>query len=493
MHIYIQRNNGISITRQIVLAVIDQILSGFLQEGEKLPSVRVLSKQLNVSLLTVVKAYRELEQQNFLYSVQGSGTFVRKKNNDIETACIEEPLTQDWQLSVPDYLPRSQLAQFHHVPQKIHLASSMVDPELLPNRHLKTAFEHLIQEDGTFLSRYGHTQGDQQLRLAMQQYLNGLGVYTQIENLLVTNGSQQGIDLIARTFVGPGDVVILEAPTYPGAIDIFRNRGVTILTVPLDQEGMRLDILQQLFDKHHPKLIYTIPNFHNPTGVLMSHKRRRKLLEMAQNTQTLIIEDDPWAEIYYDQHPPAPIKSMDEYGHVIYLKGLSKILAPGCRIGVLSASGSIFKRVLAAKANADLGTPLVTQKILLPFLEPSIVESHMQNLRTTLKIRRDLALEILSERCPKEVSWMVPQGGLNLWLSLPEWVQSHLVLAEANKKGISFLPGSSCFSVEHENHHIRLSFSFVSQELLREGITTLCEILAGIILSRKNSHSSPYF
>lgn len=127
--------------------------------------------------------------------------------------------------------------------------------------------------------------------------------------MLVTNGSQQGIDLIARTFVGPGDVVILEAPTYPGAIDIFRNRGVTILTVPLDQEGMRLDILQQLFDKHHPKLIYTIPNFHNPTGVLMSHKRRRKLLEMAQNTQTLIIEDDPWGEIYYDQHPLLQLKA----------------------------------------------------------------------------------------------------------------------------------------------------------------------------------------
>ncbi|WP_068504355.1 MocR-like pyridoxine biosynthesis transcription factor PdxR [Paenibacillus kribbensis] len=493
MYIDIQRNKGISITKQIVLAIVDQILSGFLQGGEKLPSVRSLSKELGVGFLTVVKAYQELEQDGYVHSVQGKGTFVHVKSTDTSKKYPEEKLTQDWQLSVQDYLPRSQFAQFHYVPEKIHLSSSMIDPELIPNQLLERELHHLIREGGTFFSRYGEVQGDMQLREAMQAYLLKKGIPTQPENLLITSGSQQAIDLIARTFVGPGDVVVLEAPTYPGAIDIFRGRGVTILTVPVDNDGMRLDILQHLCDRYRPKIIYTVPTFHNPTGTVLSSMRRRQLLDIAQAMQTIIIEDDPWSEVYYDQKPPAPIKSMDEYGHVIYLKGLSKTLAPGCRIGVLTASGSIFKRILAAKANTDLGTPLITQKLLLPFIESPKMVDHMDKLRNTLKVRRDLVIEILSEHCPEGVSWYIPGGGPNLWISLPSWMQSHHILFEAKKKQVSFLPGSACFPVDHENHHIRLSFSFMNVELLREGVAILCNILHSVILDKNISgHSSNF-
>lgn len=492
MHIEIQRKAEISLSKQIYLSIVDHIRSGLLSEGVQLPSVRDLSKQLGVSLVTVVKAYNKLEQEGFITSVQGKGTFVNAETEEAADAG-QETLSFDWQLSVQDYLPRAQFARFHQTPEKIHLSSSMIDPGLLPNRYLEREIHQILSENPKILSQYGEIQGDAGLRNAMSEYLRDFGVLAAPENLLVTSGSQQGIDLIARTFVGPGDVVVMEAPTYPGAIDIFRGRGATILTVPVDANGMRVDILQNLCDKYKPKIIYTIPTFHNPTGAVMTPKRRRQILDIAQSIQSIIIEDDPWGEIYFGKKPPASIKSIDHYGHVIYLKGLSKTLAPGCRIGILAASGSIFNRLLAAKANADLGSPLLTQKAILPFIKSEKIIDHMKKLRTALKIRRDLVLTLLSQHAPSEVSWVVPQGGLNLWLSLPSWLDTHHLLLEAKKQQLTFLPGSACYPVEQEKHHLRLSYSYISEQLLHQGITTLCNIIHSEIASKTTHHSSPYF
>jgi len=491
MQIDIQRNGEVSLSKQIYQSIVDRIRSGLLQEEMQLPSVRDLSKQLGVSLVTVVKAYQQLEQEGFITSVQGKGTFIKAKKSD--EVYKEEIHSYDWQLSVQDYLPRSQFARFHMVPEKIHLSSSMIDPGLLPNRFLEQEIHKMLADNPRILSQYGEIQGDEQLRKAMYEYLKGFGVPTTPENILVTSGSQQGIDLVARTFVGPGDVVVLEAPTYPGAIDVFRGRGAAILTVPVDKNGMRVDILQNLCDKHKPKIIYTIPTFHNPTGVVMTSKRRRQILDIAQSIQCLIIEDDPCSEIYFDKKPPASIKSMDQNGHVIYLKGLSKTLAPGCRIGILAATGSIFNRLLAAKANTDLGSPLLTQKSILSFINSKRMMDHLKKLRTALRIRRDLVLELLSEHAPDGVSWVIPKGGLNLWLSLPTWIDSNHLLLEAKKQHLTFLPGSACYPVEQENHHLRLSYSYMNEQLLHQGVTTLCNILQSYIKSKIRQDSTPYF
>ncbi|MEH7481339.1 PLP-dependent aminotransferase family protein [Neobacillus drentensis] len=492
MQIEIQRNADVSLSKQIYQSIVDRIRSGLLQEGLQLPSVRILSKQLGVSLVTAVKAYQQLEQDGFITSVQGKGTFVKVKRKAVEER-KEEIFSYDWQLSVQDYLPRSQFGRFHLVPEKINLSSSMVDPGLLPNRYLEREIHQMLSENPRILSQYGEIQGDTHLRKEMAEYLKSSGVPSTPENILVTSGSQQGIDLVARTFVGPGDVVVMEAPTYPGAIDVFRGRGATILTVPVDKDGMRIDILQNLCDKHKPKIIYTIPTFHNPTGAVMTLKRRRQILDIAQSIQSLIIEDDPWNEIYFGKKPPAPIKSIDHNGHVIYLRGLSKTLAPGCRIGILSASGSVFNRLLAAKANTDLGSPLLTQKSILPFINSKRMMDHHKKLRTALRIRRDLVLELLSQHMPDGVSWVIPEGGLNLWISLPSWLDGNHVLIEAIKQQLTFLPGSACYPVEQENHHLRVSYSYMNEQLLHQGVTTLCNILHSQITSKTVHDCSPYF
>lgn len=492
MFIEIQRNAGISLTKQIYQAVLDHIRSDFLEEDLQLPSVRDLSKQLGVSLITVVKAYQKLEHEGFVTSVQGKGTFVRRTT--LEGGEKEKESNPfDWQLSVQDYLPRSQFARFHQVPEKIHLSSSMIDPGLLPNRYLEQELRRMLAENPRVLSQYGEIQGDKALRKAMAEYLKYMEVPTSPEHILVTSGSQQGIDLIARTFVGPGDVVIMEAPTYPGAIDAFRGRGATILTVPVDNEGMRVDLLHNLCDKYKPKLIYTVPTFQNPTGAVMPTKRRKQVLELAKSVHCLVVEDDPCSEIYFEKKPPASLKSLDQEGHVIYLKGLSKILAPGCRIGVLTASGSIFKRLLAAKANADLGSPLLTQQAIIPFITSKRMMEHLKKLRTALKVRRDLVLEILSQHAPEEVSWFVPKGGLNLWITLPAWVDTDHLLLEAKKQQLTFLPGSACYPTEHENHHVRISYSYMNEQQLEQGIKILCAILQNAIDRKNKKESSPQF
>ncbi|MGN4128200.1 PLP-dependent aminotransferase family protein [Lysinibacillus sphaericus] len=492
MHIEIQRNSETSLSKQIFLSIVDHIRSGLIPQGSQLPSVRELSKELEVSFVTVVKAYKELEKGNFITSIQGKGTFVNTEETEIEEI-KNDYLPFNWQLSIQDYLPRAQFSRFHHVPGEIQLSSSMIDPGLLPNRYLEQEIHKMLSENPRILSQYSEIQGDYNLREAMTQYLKQFEVPTTPDNLLITNGSQQGLDLVARTFVGPGDVVVMERPTYPGAIDIFRGRGATILTVPVDKEGMKVDILQNLCDKYKPKIIYTIPTFHNPTGAVMSLKRRRQILEIAKSIQCMIVEDDPWGEIYFDKKPPAPIKSIDYYGHVIYLKGLSKTLAPSCRIGILSASGSIFNRLLAAKSNADLGSPLLTQKSLLPFITSKKMIDHMKKLRTALRVRRDLTLDLLSQYAPEEISWIIPNGGLNIWISLPTWIDTNLLLMEAKKNFVTFLPGSACYPVEQENHHMRLSFSYMNEQQLQHGIITLCNIFNAEITSKKMKNNTPYF
>ncbi|MFL9651848.1 MocR-like pyridoxine biosynthesis transcription factor PdxR [Exiguobacterium chiriqhucha] len=492
MFIEIQRKSGLSLTKQIYQGVLDHIRSEFLEENVKLPSVRELSKQLEVSLITVVKAYQRLEQEGFVTSVQGKGTFVRRTalEGRIET---KESNPFDWQLSVQDYLQRSQFARFHQVPEKIHLSSSMIDPGLLPNRYLEQELRRMLIENPKVLSQYGEIQGDELLREAMVGYLEKIDIPTSSDQILVTSGSQQGIDLIARTFVGPGDVIIMEAPTYPGAIDAFRGRGAIVLTVPVDNEGMRVDLLHDLCDKYKPKLIYTVPTFQNPTGTVMPIKRRRQVLELAKSMHCLIVEDDPCSEIYFEKKPPASLKSLDQDGHVIYLKGLSKILAPGCRIGVLTASGSIFKRLVAAKANADLGSPLLTQRAITPFITSKRMMEHLKKLRTALKVRRDLALGILSKYAPEEVYWFVPKGGLNLWITFPDWFDTEYLMLEAKKQHITFLPGSACYPSEQENHHFRISYSYVNEQQLEQGIKIICDILQKAKKQKTVKENSPQF
>jgi DNA-binding transcriptional MocR family regulator len=484
LKIELKRNAGIPIVQQIYENIADRIRSGSIQEEERLPSVRSLAKQLGVSFLTIVRAYDLLDKNGLIVRIQGKGTFV-KASSPKSHKKSEERNSFHWQLSILDYLPRAQFSTHYNSSENsIQFSLAAISPSLLPNRYLEKEIHSILEKDPTTLSKYGPVQGDAELRQAMSNYLKKQKINISKQDILVTNGTQQGIDLVARTFIGPGDVVITEAPTYPAALDIFRSRGANIVPVPIDNDdGMRMDILLRVCETYKPKLIYTIPNFHNPTGTVLSQDRREKLLALAQEYQILILEDDPWSEIYFDEKPPFPIKSLDTNGYVIYLKGLSKTLIPGCRIGLLTANGTVFSRLVASKANADLGSPLLTQKAIFPLFHSKRMDDHMKKLRFALKLRRDLVTDLLKRNIPAEVVWTEPKGGLNIWISIPQGLDTNHLLMECQKKNIYFLPGSACFPGEPETNHLRLSFSYLQENVLETGVIEFCETVKKFLTS----------
>ncbi|MED1953755.1 PLP-dependent aminotransferase family protein [Brevibacillus centrosporus] len=493
MHIDLDRHSGITLSEQIRTSIADRIQSGLLQEGEKLPSVRKLSTLLDVSLMTVFHAYELLEQEGLIDRIQGKGTFTlgkskgskhRPSQNDSEKPSL------DWQNAVVDYLPRAQYWRMMQTPllDVAKLSMAALHSSLIPTEWISKQFFQYAQLDSTLLTEYGPVQGDSKLRGAVLPYFREKSIAVSPNEIMILNGSQQGIDLVASTFVGPGDCVVLEEPAYPCTIDVLRKRGATVYTIPIDEEGMQVDRLAALCDTRPPKLIYTNPTYQNPTGTVMSARRRVQLLELAQSYNAIILEDDATSDLYFGtKPPPPPIKSMDRHGHVIYLKGISKFISPGCRIGFLIADGTFITRLVSSKGISDLGSPLITQKAILPFFTSNQLQKHLPVLREKLKERRDLVLQILNRMAPKSVQWTKPEGGLNIWLSLPPTMNADDLHTFALKEGISFLPGHVCFPTQQQYHHLRLSFSYLDMHSLERSLITLCRLLQDFTSSDRHS------
>ncbi|MGE5701314.1 MAG: PLP-dependent aminotransferase family protein [Clostridia bacterium] len=481
MHIELDRHSGITLIEQIRTAITDRVQSGLLQEGEKLPSVRTLSQQLEVSLMTVFHAYEQLEQEGLIERIHGKGTFV--KSTRLVQQEGNKPSAGDWQHLVDDYLPRAQFWRMMQTPPfpVARLSMAALHSSLIPVDWISKQLSDSAYDNPTLFTEYGPIEGDISLRQAILPYFQEKKITATPQEVLVLSGSQQGIDLVATTFVGPGDVVVLEEPVYPCTIDVFRKRGATIFTVPIDKEGMQVDRLAALCDSRPPKLIYTNPTYQNPTGTVMSARRRAQLLELAQSYHSIILEDDATSDLYFGSPPPPPIKSMDTTGHVIYLKGMSKLISPGCRIGFLVANGTFIARLIAAKAISDLGTPLITQKAVLPFFTTNHLKKHMAALQQKLKQRRDKVLSILKQKAPPGVHWTTPEGGLNLWITLPETVNAEDFHTYALKEGISFLTGHVCFANQQQYHHFRISFSYLEEGLLEQSMITLCRLMQSFL------------
>ncbi|MFB7140384.1 PLP-dependent aminotransferase family protein [Gottfriedia sp. NPDC056225] len=474
MKIQIHKKSTVPIYLQVSTQIAGSIQSGLLMPNEKLPSLRILADELSISVLTVRKAYKWLETNGYVTVEQGKGVFIRKKVNKT----LQVDSSSNWQQTLGINIVRSQYL-INREQLKYDFSKAVVYPRLLPNKFLADEMQKLLRNDASILTTYGPVQGDFELRTEVVNHLYEFQkIRCSANDLIITSGVQQGIDLVAQALLKPGDSIIVESPCYGGALDIFINKGIHIIPVEMDEEGIRSDLIEDLCIKFMPKLVYVNPAFQNPTGISMSNDRRKELIELAQRYNFFILEDDSFSDIYFEQSIQYfPLKYYDQSDHVIYIKGFSKTLAPGIRIAALLANGPVLEWLLAIKASMDVGSPLLTQKAILPFLRTDRMRSHVEKLRIALQIRRDTSVNILSS-LSDQLDCRIPDGGFNLWLTFHE---SNLdifdLLRKANKENISFLPGVACYNNKADVASLRISYSLVSENDLSDGLEKLCTII----------------
>ncbi|HDR3900426.1 TPA: PLP-dependent aminotransferase family protein [Bacillus cereus] len=476
MKIVLRKETNIPYYKQIYMQIVDRIQSGMLSHGESLPSLRCMATDLQINVLTVRKAYKQLETKGYIRIEQGKGAYIYKRvKKDFK------PIPYKWQQMKTINVMRSQYAMNKHR-KYYNLSQAILYPRLLPNPFLADEMHKLLDKNPMLLATYGPVQGDYELRVEIANYLNKhQKLVTDPSQLLITSGAQQGIDLIAQTLLKPGDIVLVESPCYSAALDIFINKGVQIIPVSLDNHGVRSDLIDDICQSKNPVLLYTNPTFQNPTGTVMSKERRMELIELSELYQFFIIEDDSFGEIYFeDAIIPPPIKSFDKDGHVIYIKGFSKTLAPGLRIAALIVDGPIFEWLYAVKGSMDIGSPLLTQKALLPFLRAERMKNHLEKLRTALQMRRDLTIDILSPL--KELHFEIPNGGFNLWVTLPDSIDPFTLLQKANEVDVSFLPGTACLlNYETNDNQLRISYSMLNEKDMEIGLEKLHDTIRNSI------------
>jgi GntR family transcriptional regulator/MocR family aminotransferase len=308
--------------------------------------------------------------------------------------------------------------------------------------------------------------------------LTSQGLRVQRDNILITSGSQQSLMLVAQLLLNPGDTVLVEKPTYAGALDLFRSLKLKIVGAPIDENGLQVEHLEKLVQQHHPKLIYTMPTFQNPTNVCLSTPRRRQLVTLAAQYNIPILEDDFVGDLRYDGYSQPTLKSLDQTGNIIYISTFSKMLMPGLRIGFLVAEGPVYEQLVHLKRINDLASSNLIQHVLATYITIGRYQTHLNRSRRAYRKRRDAMLSALARHLPTHVSFTTPLGGLFIWLQLPNEISSEALLAAAIKEGVIFAPGTSFFPNRAEgSHYLRLNFAIQTPQAIETGIQRLSQAL----------------
>ncbi|MCD6356939.1 MAG: PLP-dependent aminotransferase family protein, partial [Anaerolineaceae bacterium] len=340
-------------------------------------------------------------------------------------------------------------------------------------------------EKGAECLQYGSTDGYLPLREMIARHSTRYGINVKAENILPTSGSQQALDLIGRIFINPGDTILVESPTYIGALQAWTAYEANFISIPIDNNGMMIDKLESYL-RAGIKFLYVLPNFQNPTGVTLSYQRRLHLIELADKYGVPIIEDDPYGQLRYEGEHLPPVVVLDSQtrsqdtcysGNVIYLSTFSKTLAPGIRLAWVVAAPEIIQKLVLAKQGADLHTSTFNQITAYEVAKGGFLDEHVKLIRKVYRERRDTMLDSLEEHMPEGVIWTHPEGGLFLWVTLPEKLNSQDVFSEALKKNVAFVPGSTFFADGSGKNTLRLNFSNAKPEMINEGISRLSQVI----------------
>jgi len=364
-------------------------------------------------------------------------------------------------------------------PDIISFAGGLPAPELFPVAEIRAAADAVLSSAGSQALQYGPSEGFVPLREWIAQEMKARGVNTPMDDVLVTSGSQQVLDLIGKVFLNPGDVVLTENPTYLAAIQAFQTFEVKFVPVPTDENGLIPDALPELIRQHRPKFLYTIPNFQNPTGITLSAERRAQLASLAARENLLVVEDDPYGELRYRGTEVPPVKHWDEAGRVVYASTFSKTVAPGLRLGWAVAAPEIFHGMLMLKQASDLHTSTFDQRVAHAFLATGAQPAHLEKIRRAYGERFDVLDAALREHLPATFTWTRPEGGMFLWITGPEELDALDLLKRALEHKVAFVPGRDFFPADGGRNHLRLNFSNSTPERLREGVKRLAALCRG--------------
>ena len=491
MRIPLDRQSVVPLYQQIETYLRQGILSGSLAAETRLPASRQLARDLGVNRITVESAYAVLETDGLIYSKMGSGTYVLPPNPLLAFSKDKPgavwPLWQ--QRLASDRESETKLSDGE--PRKtsrhaklISFASGIGDAHLFPAEDFRKVLQTVMRRDGIAALDYGEPSGHAPLRETITHILASQGLQTRAENVLITAGSQQALSLVSQLLLKPGDVIMVESPTYSGALELFRALGFKVVGVPVDRHGMQVEVLETLLQQHHPKLIYTIPTFHNPTGTCLSSQRRIQLIVLADRYNVPILEDDFVGDLRYEGRAQPALKALDPGGRVIYVSTFSKILMPGLRVGFLVTEGPIYQRLVDFKRVNDLATSTLIQRALEVYVTVGRYQSYLRRSCQLFRKRRDAMLLAIERYLPTEINVDPPQGGLFIWLELPEPLSSEKLLPLAWEEGVEFSPGGVFFSDGLEGKNwLRLNFVAQASEQIEEGIQRLGKAMKRLLVA----------
>lgn len=363
-------------------------------------------------------------------------------------------------------------------PNMISFAGGLPAEETFPAEEIRKATEMVLQSDSGKALQYGPSIGYEPLRESIAKRMNRI-VKTNFtkDNILITCGSQQGLDMLCRLFCNKGDTVIVEKPSYLGAITAFNLTQVNYVEIPGDGQGMIMSELRKALETHDVRLIYIVTDFQNPTGITWSAKRREELMELVNEFEIPIIEDNPYGELRYEGEYLPSLNTFDKKGLVCSLGTFSKTFAPGMRLGWIAANPLFIEKCDLLKQNMDLSTAPFTQRICATWLDNFDFDAHVQTIKDLYKSRRDAMLEAIDEFFPKEVSHTYPEGGLFIWCTLPEYLKSRDILKQCIEKQVAFVPGEAFFTTEGNTNFFRLNYSCNNEAVIRDGIQRIADVL----------------
>lgn len=483
MRIPLDRESLTPLYRQIEGFLKEEIISGGLQVDTKLPSTRELASNLGVNRITVSNAYAELEAEGLVYSRLGSGTYISPTLENfrrIGGAKDDHPEWPLWQQKIirksrlPMQIKMSDYERPVTFPEGlISFAGGVGSDELFPTEDFRKALQEVLRRDKHKAVGYGEREGHRPLRVTVSHILGSQGVFTRPEDILITSGSHQALALVSSLILRPDDVVLVEDPTYATAVDLFFSIGAQIIGVPVDEHGMQIELVEDHLRTSHPGLIYTIPNFQNPTGACMSGDRRRQLVQLAENYNIPILEDDYVGDLRYEGRAQPALKALDPRGCVIHCGTFSKMVMPGLRLGYLVASGPIYNQLVHWKRIHDLAASDLIQRALNAYISVGRYEANLRRARRIYRRKRDAMLNALTRQMPDGSNWRCPQGGLFVWLKLPNGITARDLYPISLEEKVEFMPGSFFFVDRRDDQHIRLNFAMSPMESIEEGISRL--------------------